>query len=353
MELEPESREEVARYYGEVLQTNKDLKTSVCCTAENLPLYLKSIADEIHPEVREKFYGCGSPIPNELWGRVVLDLGCGSGRDCFLVSKLVGPSGRAIGVDMTDAQLEIARKHLNYHTKQFGYTASNICFLRGYIEDLENLKIADGSVDVVISNCVINLSPSKRRVFSEIFRVLKPGGELHFSDVFTARRVPKALARDPILLGECLGGAMYIEDFRRMLRELGCLDYRIVSKAPLTIDDPEVASKVGAIDFYSMTVRAFKLELEDLCEDYGQLAYYLGTIPECPNTFRLDDHHLFEKNRAVPVCSNTAAMLGKTRFARHFRVVGDLSTHYGVFDCSQGPSQALHRLLQAQSPVCC
>jgi arsenite methyltransferase len=138
-----------------------------------------------------------------------------------------------------------------------------------------------------------------------------------------------------VLLGECLGGAMYIEDFRRMLRNLGCPDYRVVSKSTITLDNPGIEAKVGMVDFYSMKIRAFKLaSLEDICEDYGQVAYYLGTIPEHGHRFSLDDHHTFVTGMPMLVCGNTAAMVGETRFSRHFRVVGDTSVHYGAFRCA-------------------
>jgi SAM-dependent methyltransferase len=241
--------EKVKEYYGKILKSARDLKTSACCTVESLPSYLREIEKEIHEEVREKFYGCGSPLPPHLEGKTVLDLGCGTGRDCYLLSKLVGPSGQVLGVDMTEAQLDVARRHLKFHTEKFGFFRPNIRFLQGYIEDLESLEIGNNSVDVVVSNCVINLSPQKRRVFSEIFRVLKPGGELYFSDVFAGRRIPPSSAQDPVLLGECLGGALYIEDFRRMLADLGCLDYRVVSKTRLLLNDPEIRRKAGKIDF--------------------------------------------------------------------------------------------------------
>ena len=112
---EQETLESVRTYYGEVLQSTKDLKTSACCTAEALPPWQRAIVDEIHPEVVDRFYGCGSPIPLALDGATVLDLGCGTGRDCFMLAKLVGERGRVIGVDMTDAQLEVARRHERYH----------------------------------------------------------------------------------------------------------------------------------------------------------------------------------------------------------------------------------------------
>ena len=328
-----DTKESVRNYYGKVLRGKKDLKTSACCGTDSFPPHVRSIAKMIHPEIIEKSYGCGSPIPSVLEGLTVLDLGCGTGRDSYLLSNLVGPQGQVIGVDMTDEQLEVARRHLPFQMKQFRFSKPNARFLKGYIEDLESLEIKNNSVDLVVSNCVINLSPDKRRVFSEIFRVLKPGGELYFSDIFTGRRMPQILSEDPVLLGECLGGALYIEDFRRLLVEVGCNDYRIVSNARVEMKNSEIEEKVGMTAFLSMTIRAFKLKLEDRCEDYGQVATYLGTIPESPHSFFLDNHHLLEKGRPVPVCSNTAAMIQQTRYASHFKVTGDLSTHYGLFDC--------------------
>lgn len=330
----------VKAYYGSVLKSSSDLQTSACCTAESMPVYLRPIEAELHTEVRDRFYGCGSPIPLCLEGATVLDLGCGSGRDTFLLSKLVGESGQVIGVDMTDEQLAVAGRHRDYHAQKFGYRQSNVRLVQAYIEDLKSAGIADGSVDVVISNCVINLSPDKGRVFSEIFRVLKPGGELYFSDVFSGRRVPKHLAADPLVLGECLGGALYIEDFRRMLRQVGCLDYRVVSSRRIELGNPDIEQRAGMIDFYSKTIRAFKLDLEDLCEDYGQVAYYQGTLPQSPHQFLLDDHHLFKTGQPMLVCGNTAAMVGDTRYARHFKILGDRSTHFGPFDCAPSPGGA-------------
>jgi SAM-dependent methyltransferase len=331
--------ENVKEYYGKILTGAKDLKTSACCSIEALPPRHREILSLVDDEIMEKFYGCGSPIPPAIEGCTVLDLGCGTGRDVYLASRLVGPEGFVIGVDMTDEQLAVARRHRDAQMKRFGFPRPNVDFRQGYIEDLASMDIKDNSVDLVISNCVINLSPDKERVFAEIFRVLKPGGELYFSDVFSGRRVPDELRKDPLLYGECLSGALYIEDFRRLLARLGCPDYRVVSRRPITIDNQEVEAKAGMVDFHSMTVRAFKLAgLEDICEDYGQTATYLGTIPEHPHRFPLDDHHLFIAGKPMLVCGNTAAMVNETRFARHFKVTGDRTNHFGPFAC--GPAAA-------------
>jgi SAM-dependent methyltransferase len=263
-----------------------------------------------------------------------LDLGCGSGRDVYVASKLVGEKGHVIGVDMTPEQLEIARKYQEEQRQQFGYAHSNVKFIDGYIEDLESAGIADDSVDVVISNCVINLSPYKEKVFSEIWRVLKPGGELYFSDVFADRRIPEELASDPVIHGECIGGAMYTEDFRRLLEKTGFNDYCIMSNRSISLDNAEMEAKVGFANFMERTIRAFKLtDLEDACEDYGQIAIYNGNIPDYPHYFDLDSSCRFYTGKPKLVSGNAAAMVSETRYASTFTVIGDRSTHFGAFDC--------------------
>lgn len=325
-------------YYGKVLASSSDLKTSACCLAEMMPAYVSALLKNVHEEVKDRFYGCGSPVPPAVAGTTVLDLGCGSGRDCYTLSQLVGANGKVIGLDMTDEQLAVARKHQGWHATKFGF--ANVEFRRGFIEDLATAGIADNSIDLVVSNCVLNLSPDKPRLFAEIFRVLKPGGELYFSDVFADRRIPKALAEDPVLLGECLGGAIYLEDFRRMLAKVGCADARVVASGPLAVNNRELEAKTGNIRFFSNTVRAFKLDLEDRCEEYGQVATYLGSIAECPHFFDLDDHHHFIAGKPMLVCGNTADMLSGSRYGAHFQVVGNKTTHYGLFDCGPVPMGA-------------
>ncbi len=344
------NKDAIKEYYGTILQGSHDLKTSACsCTDDGLTPSVKSALSEINDEVIQRFYGCGSPIPPVLDGCTVLDLGCGTGRDVFVAAKLTGPAGRVIGVDMTEEQLTVARRNLDTQMQRFGYASPNVEFRHGYMEDLRAADIADDSVDVVMSNCVINLSPDKEAVFSEIFRVLKPGGELIFSDVFAGRRVPLDLQADPVLHGECLAGALYSEDFRRMLLNLGIRDYRILSSRRLELGSREIEEKIGMVDFHSVTVRVFNLPaLEDRCEDYGQTATYDGGITDWPHYFDLDDHHRFITGKPMLVCGNTAAMLQETRYGKHFTVTGDRSVHYGAFDC--GPASATE---QATGGTCC
>lgn len=338
--ISEKKKENVKNYYGRILKTNEDLKTSACCITDSLPDEIKSILRNIEPEILDKFYGCGSPIPKLLNGCTVLDLGCGTGRDVYIISRLVGENGFALGIDMTDEQLAVAHKYKDVQMERFGYSKCNVDFRKGYIEDLKEAGIKGNSMDAVISNCVINLSPDKPHVFKEIFRVLKPGGELYFSDVFTNARVPQEFQDDALAYGECLGGALYIEDFRRIMADLGCPDYRIVQKRKIDISDPILAKKAGPIEFYSMTIRAFKLnDLEDRCEDFGQVAYYQGTIDGCPNAFILDDHHTFIMDKPTLVCGNTASMLINTRYGKHFKIVGNKSRHFGLFPCDSASSE--------------
>jgi len=323
--------EGVKEYYGKKLQSKDDLKTSTCCCNEKPPVEIMNIIPLVADEIQDRFYGCGSPLPPLLEGMTVLDLGCGTGRDVYVASKLVGEKGLAIGVDMTDEQIGTAIKYQEEQRKRFNFKRSNVKFIQGYIEDLRSLGIKDNSVDVVISNCVINLSPAKEQVFKEIYRVLRPGGELFFSDIFADRRVPESLTADPMLRGECLGGALYTEDFRRIMGTAGWKDFRYTSTRKIELED-EVKDLIGHITFTSRTVRAFKLgDLEDACEDYGHVAYYNGSIPGHPHFFDLDDGHRFFTGKPRLVCGNTASMLSGTRYGKAFRVIGDRTIHFGKF----------------------
>ena len=323
----------VKEYYGKHLQTSADLKTSACCDISQQPAWLTPLVTRVHPEVLERYYGCGLVCPPLMQGCRVLDLGSGSGRDAYVLAQLVGENGQVVGVDMTEEQLAVAQRHIDYHRKAFGYQRSNVEFRHGYIERLSELGLESGSFDVVVSNCVVNLSPDKDAVLHEVFRVLKPGGELYFSDVYADRRVPENVRNDPVLYGECLGGALYWNDFLRLAQRHGFADPRLVEDRPLAVTDPKLAPRVGNLRFFSATYRLFKLAgLESACEDYGQAVIYRGTIPEHPERFVLDKHHNIETGRVFPVCGNTWRMLHDTRLRQHFEFIGDFKRHYGLFE---------------------
>ena len=323
--------ENVQDYYGKVLQGSSDLQTNACCTPEDMPDYVKDVLRTLHDDVLTRYYGCGLVMPLDLKGARILDLGCGAGRDVYALAQLVGPEGKVVGVDMTDEQLAVARSHQQWHADKFGF--DNVEFHQGYIETLGDLPLDPNSFDIIVSNCVINLATDKQAVLNGAFNLLKPGGEMYFSDVYADRRVPLAMAQDEVLYGECLSGALYWNDFLTFAKRAGFDDPRLVNHRPLTIENPELEKRVAPLAFTSATYRLFKLDgLETECEDYGQAVIYKGTVDNAPHAFVLDAHHVIETGKVFPVCGNTWKMLADTRFAEHFTFIGDFDTHYGIFE---------------------
>ena len=321
----------VQDYYGKQLQSSADLKTDACCDFSAMPAWLKPVLGNIHEEVLSRYYGCGLVCPALLEGCRILDLGSGTGRDVYALAQLVGETGHVVGVDMTDEQLAVATEHQSWHNEKFGF--DNVTFMKGYIEKLDELDLEPGSFDIIVSNCVINLSPDKEAVLAGVAKLLKPGGEFYFSDVYSDRRVPEAVVNDPVIYGECLGGALYWNDFENLSKQAGFADPRLVEDRPLAVTDSKIMAITGEIKFFSATYRLFKLDgLEPACEDYGQAVIYKGTVPNEPEIFQLDKHHSIEKGRIFPVCGNTYKMLAESRFKDHFEFVGDFSTHYGIFE---------------------
>ncbi|KAG2375320.1 hypothetical protein C9374_009943 [Naegleria lovaniensis] len=334
----------VQEYYGKVLNTSKDLKTSACTSSSSPHPIMKALLSKIPDEVLSKYYGCGSPLPlGGIQGRTVLDLGSGSGRDVYLASMLVGKSGKCIGVDMTEEQLEVARRNVDKLKEVFGDVAT-MEFKKGFIENLKEAGIEENSIDIIISNCVVNLSPDKTAVLSGVYNSLKFGGEFIFSDVYCDRRLSSDVRSDELLFGECIAGALYINDFIALCKKIGFSDPREVTRSEIKIHDFKLKELLGNAKFYSITYRLFKLDdLEPQCEDYGQVAIYRGGPNGMDEAYKhayvLDGKHVFERNRPVLVCGNTASMLSKPSWlAPYFEIIGDRSVHYGMFDCSKGSS---------------
>jgi arsenite methyltransferase len=323
----------VKTYYGETLSSTEDLKTSACCTMAAPPKHILEALREVSEEVKDKYYGCGLTIPSAIEGLRILDLGSGSGRDCYIAAKLVGESGSVVGVDMTDEQLQVANDHIEYHREKFGYKKSNVQFLKGNIEELEKLNLEPQSFDLIISNCVINLAVDKNKVLQDAFNLLKPGGEMYFSDVYADRRIPQKLQDHPVLWGECLSGALYWNDFLNISKKVGFTDPRDVSDQAIIIENKDIEELLGDIKFYSVTYRLLKLEgLEPDCEDYGQAVVYKGGILENEEAFELDAHHYFPKGKIMTVCGNSYKMLHETRFKKYFDFYGTWDTHFGIFE---------------------
>jgi len=177
----------------------------------------------------------------------------------------------------------------------------------------------------------------KKLVFRRIYDALKQGGELYFSDVYADRRIPKHLQEDRVLWGECLSGALYWEDFRRILNDVGFRYFSVVSAKPIGVQNEEIIKQLGEIHFSSITIRAFKSPLmEDRCEDYGQSVTYLGTMEDFPHSFHLDNGHTFVTGESATVCRNTAVILSDTRFGKHFKLEGDGINHLGLYRNKSG-----------------
>jgi SAM-dependent methyltransferase len=226
---ESQIKEMVRDRYGSIALTRGSTETASCCGSDG------DLADKARrvgyseaelaavPEGANLGLGCGNPqaIATLQPGEMVLDLGSGAGFDCFLAAQQVGPEGRVIGVDMTHEMLKKARDN----AAKIG--AANVEFRLG---ELEHLPVADGTADVVISNCVINLVPDKAQVFREAFRVLKPGGRLAVSDVINVRPLPEVLRSDPTLLCGCVAGAAPTTEIEKWLAAAGFVAVRITPK---------------------------------------------------------------------------------------------------------------------------
>ena len=333
------AQQNVQEYYGKTLQSSADLATDACCTLDDVPHHIRALLADIHPEVTSRYYGCGLIAPLALEGARVLDLGAGAGQDVYALSRLVGESGFVVGVDMTAEQLDVARTHQDWHAQRYGYDKSNVEFLEGDIENLSALGLEANSFDVIVSNCVINLCTDKKAVFDAARDLLKPGGEMYFSDVYADRRVPEELRNHPKAHGECLSGALYWNDFLNLAKSCGFADPRLVTDRPLAIGSADLKDLLAPASFYSATYRLFNIDgLEPACEDYGQAVIYKGGVDQSEKTFALDNHHLIEQGRIFPVCGNTYRMLNESRFAPYFEFIGNWSTHYGIFPGCGTPS---------------
>jgi arsenite methyltransferase len=329
---EPNVHKEVQRYYGEVLESTADLKTSACCTVVQPASYVKDALALIHDDVMARYYGCGLALPEALAGLCVLDLGCGAGRDVYLLSKLVGEQGHVTGVDMTPAQLAVARDFQEYHRERFAYGRSNVSFLEGNIEALAELPLEQGSFDAIISNCVINLALDKAAVLNSAYDLLRDGGELYFADVYADRRIPAALVNDPVLYGECLSGALYWRDFITLAKAAGFAEPLLVESHAIEIEDSELAQKTGDIRFCSATYRLFKLSgAESSAENYGQQAVYSGGLLEQAELIDFAADLIFRAGQPAAVSGNIARFLKNSRFSEYFTVIGDDSEHFGSF----------------------
>jgi MoaA/NifB/PqqE/SkfB family radical SAM enzyme/SAM-dependent methyltransferase len=287
------------QFYGAAAEKPQ---AELCCPVA----YDSADVSHIPKEVLDRFYGCGSPIAAAQVkpGETTLDLGSGAGIDVFTAAKKVGPLGKAIGVDMTDPMLEVARRCRPDVARNLGFDV--VEFKKGY---LEAIPVEDKSVDLVTSNCVVNLSPDKAKVFAEIWRVLKDGGRMVVADIVSDRPVPVNLQAHRDLWGECISGSLSEEEFLTGLERAGFYGIKALKKT--------FWKTVEGHDFFSLTVWGHKFEKKAECRYIGQRAVYLG-----PGKALVDEEgHLFPRNEAVEVCTDTAAKLSSISYAGQFRLV--------------------------------
>jgi 7,8-dihydro-6-hydroxymethylpterin dimethyltransferase len=289
----------VRDYYGKAAEAPQ---ADLCCPTK----FDESEIGHIPRAVIDRFYGCGSPVSmtDLSAGETFLDLGSGAGIDVFIAAKKVGAAGRAIGVDMTDPMLSVANENRPIVAATLGFDVAE--FRKGF---LESIPADDRSVDVVTSNCVVNLSPDKTKVFSEIWRILKDHGRVVIADIVSDGEVPPHLKTNPELWGECTVGALTGEAFVAALERAGFYGLEVLKKT--------YWKSIEGHPFYSMTVRGYKFEKTAGCVYRGQRAVYLGP----GKAFVDEEGHTFPRGLEVEVCTDTASKLGAPPYTGAFNVL--------------------------------
>ncbi len=292
-------RAKVREFYAEAAE---EPQAALCCPTK----YDYEAIDHVPQDVLDRFYGCGSPVTAAgiQPGETVVDLGSGAGIDVFIAAKMVGPEGRAIGIDMTDRMLEIARENNVRVAESLGYDV--VDFREGFLEEI---PVETGTVDLVTSNCVVNLSPDKPRVFDEIWRILKDHGRIVISDIVSEREVPPHLKVNPQLWGECLVGALTQEEFLARLERAGFYG--------LIVRERTYWKDVEGYAFHSITVEGYKYEKQAGCVFEGHRAVYLGP----GKAFVDEEGHLFPRNEPYEICTDTVAKLSRAPYKDMFAVL--------------------------------
>ncbi len=376
-----EITQKVSNRYAKAASTGEQM----CCPTSYDMGHLKTFIPE---EVLKISYGCGTPagLKTVRAGETVLDIGSGGGIDCFEASRLVGPTGRVIGIDMTDTMLEIARKHATMVAANLGYATSNVEFRKGLADAM---PVDDRTIDLIISNCVINLAPDKRKVFREMYRVAKPGGRFTISDIVSDQTVPQYLVHDTQKWGDCLSGALTLTDYMNGMTEAGFRAIHLVKFSPWR--------GIDGIQFFSVTLTGYKLPpiptasiaryatlrgpFTQLVDEQGmtyqrgtpqsitpEKAQLLNTPPfadyfllttepiqldnhdprwsavlpaDTPCTWRGhyallagpfveaadDDHHVYRRGEPLEICSKTVAVLEAKGYQPHFVILNRAGEH--------------------------
>lgn len=372
--------ESVSTRYAAAAQA---VEHELCCPVDYNPDYLSVIPKEII----QRDYGCGDPTPFVRRGDTVLDLGSGGGKACYIMSQIVGPAGRVIGVDCNDEMLALARKHRDDVARRLGY--ANVEFRCGLIQDLqldlelfgaelarrpveshtrwlelrsveERLRreqplIADDSVDCVVSNCVLNLvRPQDRaQLLAEVFRVLKRGGRVAISDIVCDEDVPEHLQRDPKLWSGCLSGAYREDLFLKAFEEAGFYGIEIAKR------QAQPWRTVEGIEFRSVTLSAFKGK-QGPCLERNQALIYRGPFKKVED----DDGHAFFRGERMAVCDKTFRLLTREPYTGMFEPLEPREAvsleKASAFDCRRSArrhpretkGQDYDVTTEAESPCC-
>jgi arsenite methyltransferase len=351
---------------------SKAVEEALCCPVSYNQKYLKIIPQE----VIDRDYGCGDPSAYVKEGDVVLDLGSGGGKICFIASQVVGKKGKVIGVDMTDDMLELAKNNQPIVAEKLGY--DNVEFRHGYIQDLkldldllndylqkhpvstatelkamheysEKIKkeqplIADNSIDIIVSNCVLNLVSDdlKKQLFLEMFRVLKVGGRIAISDIVSDEVSPQHMKDDEDLWSGCLTGALQEAEFLNLLEEVGFHG--------ISIDkyDEKPWRVVEGIEYRSVTVTAWKGK-QGPCIEKNHAVIYKGPWKEVMD----DDNHVYHRGERMAVCEKTYKIMTSQDYAGSIIPVPahkEVSSEEN-FDCSQSVIRSAKETKRGVKPV--
>ena len=302
----------VRDFYGKAAEEPQE---ELCCPTKNS----QEDTSHIPQEVLDRFYGCGSPtiIAKVLPGETMVDLGAGAGIDCFIAAKRVGPKGKIYGIDMTDEMLKVANENKLLVAKNLGYDI--VEFRKGFLEDI---PVDSGTVDLITSNCVVNLSPDKKAVFNEMWRVLKDHGRIVISDIVSQVETPPNLKLNKQLWGECISGALTEDEFMAYLEQAGFYGLQTLSKV--------FWKEVEGYSYYSVTLRGYKFEKKDGCVYIGQRAIYHGPYKAITD----EEGHLFPRNESVEVCTDTAKKLSNPPYTGQFTIFNVNDGNSAPYSCN-------------------
>lgn len=304
-------REDVKEFYSKAAITSQP---SLCCPTN----YQAEDVSHIPADVLKISYGCGSPVSRASIkeGETVVDLGSGGGIDCFIAAKTAGKSGKVIGIDMTDEMLSHAEKNRKYVEKKLGY--SNIDFRKGVLEDI---PVDSDSVNIIVSNCVINLSTSKQKVFKEIYRILKNHGRFVISDIVSDTEVPEDMRSDKKLWGECVSGAETQQNLMETAKTAGFYG--------ISTEHDYIWKEVNGIKFSSVTFRGWKFTKGKECVYKGQYAIYKGPFRNVSD----DDGHTYQAGEPVEICTDTTTKLTRPPYLGSFILIDTSKNGDEIIEC--------------------